>query len=107
MQIKADTPLSDAAALPKPSLLARKDIRDEFDAYLPDLTKTINGLLKEISYTVNVNFPQLFAHCVAVDSGQNSIGTTAKAYLDGFVDNLKKYTDQVSFNTLYFPLTFR
>ena len=85
-------------ALPKPSLLARKDIRDEFDPALHDLTKTINDLLKASTsgYTIDINFPQLYAHCVAADSGQNYIGSTAKAYLDGFVYNLKKYTDEVS-----------
>jgi hypothetical protein len=85
-----------APALPKPSLLARKDIRDEFDPALPDLTKTINDLLKATTYTIDINFPQLYAHCVAADSGQNYIGSTAKVYLEGFVYNLKKYTDEVS-----------
>jgi hypothetical protein len=84
----------DAPALPKPSLLARKDIRDEFDAHLPELTKVINELL-ETTYKVEINFPQLFADCVAIDSGQNRVGSTAKGYLDGFIDNLKKYTDEV------------
>lgn len=86
----------DAPVLPKPSLLARKDIRDEFDSHLPELTKTINELLKETTYKVEINFPQLFAHCVAIDSGQNYVGSTAKAYLDGFIENLKGYTDKVS-----------
>jgi len=97
MQIKSPDAQAEAPALPKPSLLARKDIRDEFDAHLPDLTQTINNLLKE-TYVVEINFPQLFAHCVAVDSGQNYVGSTAKSYLDGFIDNLKKYTGEGEFD---------
>ena len=88
----------DAPVLPKPSLLARKDIRDEFDPALPDLTKAINDLLKTTSsgYTIVINFPQLYAHCVVADTNQNCIGSTAKVYLEGFLYNLEKYTDEVS-----------
>jgi len=95
MQITA----SDAPALPKPSLLARKDIRDEFDAHLPEINKTINELLKDTSYKVEINFPQLFADCIAIDqSAGNRVGSTAKLYVDGFIDNLKKYTDKGEFD---------
>jgi hypothetical protein len=99
MQITSPSPDAQAPALPKPSLLARKDIRDEFETALPDLTKTTNDLLKAKSsgYTIDINFPQLYAHCVAANGGQNSIGSTAKLYLEGFVYNLKKYTDEVGF----------
>jgi hypothetical protein len=90
------SPANETPALPKPSLLARKDIRDEFDPVLPELTKTINDLLKATTYTIDINFPQLYAHCVAADSGQNYIGSTAKSYLEGLIYNLQKYTDEVS-----------
>jgi hypothetical protein len=94
MQLTPAGAAAPAPDLPKPSLLARKDIRDAFDAVLPDLTKTINDLLHESAYTV-VNWRQVFAHCVAVDSGQNSIGSYAKSYLKAFVQYLKKYTEDV------------
>jgi hypothetical protein len=89
-------PSPDAPALPKPSLLARKDIRDQFDAHLPQLNKTINELLKETTYKVEINFPQLYADCIAVDKNAgNGVGSTAKLYVDGFIIHLKRYTDKV------------
>lgn len=96
-------------------LVARKDIRDNWEANTEEFTQTIAGLLKEqyqlevfttrairIQYldalTSQVDFKQLYAHAAAADASWAKVnpGACAKAYFESFIDYLKRFTDDVS-----------
>lgn len=78
-------------------LAARKDIRDEFDSKIADLNKTVSDLLKE-PYKFEVSFNQFYAYAAAADQdyAKRSPGTVATKYFEGFIYNLKRFTDDVS-----------
>jgi len=75
-------------------LAARKDIRDNWEANVEEFTKTVADLLKE-PYQLEVNFNQLYAHAVASDASwaKGSPGACTKAYFEGFIDYLKRFTE--------------
>jgi len=76
-------------------LVARKDIRDSWEANVEEFTQAIVGLLKE-QYQLEVNFNQLYAHAAAADASwaKTNPGASAKAYFEGFIDYLKKFTEE-------------
>jgi len=76
-------------------LVARKDIRDNWEANLEEFTRQINGLLKE-HYQLEVNFNQLYAHAHAAEAtwAKASIGACAKGYFESFIEYLKKFTEE-------------
>lgn len=75
-------------------LAARKNIRDEYDSKVEDLTKQVSDILKE-PYKLEVNFHQLYAYADAVDSSwiKTSPGSAATQYFSGFIDHLKRFTE--------------
>jgi hypothetical protein len=96
------TPASAPAAELKPKLplLTRKDIRDAFDSQLPRYTQTIHEYLKDASYKVEVDFSLIYSHCLGANVGTEAIGSHAATYLESFVDNLKQYTEEVSYSLI-------
>lgn len=76
-------------------LAARKDIRDEFDTKIEELTKTVSDLLKK-PYKLEVNFNQFYAYAAAssdADWVKRCPGAAATQYFTSFVYYLKKFTD--------------
>jgi len=58
------------------------------------LTQTVHRLLKE-QYQFEVNFKQLVAHATATDAewAKTNCGSCTKTYFEGFIEHLKKFTD--------------
>jgi hypothetical protein len=78
-------------------LAARKNIRDEWESKVGDLTKAVSDLLKD-PYKIEVNFNQFYAYAAAAESAdwcKTSPGAAAYGYLAGFVENLKRFTENV------------
>lgn len=77
-------------------LAARKNIRDEWESKLAEMTKAVSDLLKE-PYKIEVNFNQFYAYAVAAEADwcKSSPGAAASGYLAGFIENLKKFTENV------------
>jgi len=75
-------------------LVARKDIRDNWEANVEEFTQTVAGLLKE-RYQLEVNFNQLYAHAIVADASwaKSSPGACAKGYFESFIEYLKKFTE--------------
>ena len=82
-------------------LAARKNIRDEWESKVSDMTKVISDLLKE-PYKIEVNFNQFYAYAVAAEADwcKSSPGAAASAYVAGFIYNLKKFTEDVRYLSL-------
>jgi hypothetical protein len=76
-------------------LAARKDIRDEFDANLPEWTETVSKILGE-PYKLEADFLQFYAYVANDDDSwaKRCPGSCAKAYFESFVENLKKFTEE-------------
>lgn len=84
-------------------LVVRKNIRDEWETKVAGMEKSISDLLGE-TYKLEVNFNQFYAYAVAADADwcKTSPGTAAAAYFAGFIDNLKRFTEEVN----HLPYTF-
>ena len=84
------------APVEKLSLVARKNIRDEFETNIGELTKTVSDLLGQ-PYKLEVNFKLFFAYGVATASWiEGSPGTAALNYFESFIYYLTKFTEEVS-----------
>lgn len=74
-------------------LLTRKNIRDEYDAKLPELEKKIKDMLGE-DYKGDIDFPTLFQSCTEGREREN-IGEIAFETFQSFVQRLGNLTDNV------------
>jgi len=88
------TTVNNTAAPPaKLPLLSRKNIRDEYDAKLPDLEKKIKDMLEE-DYKSDIDFPILFQSCTE-GRERERIGEIAFETIQSFVQRLGDLTNNV------------
>lgn len=85
-----------AAPAVKLPLLSRKNIRDEYDAKLPDIEKQIKDMLGE-DYKSDIDFPTLFQSCTE-GRERECIGEIAHETIKSFVQRLGDLTSNVCYD---------